>query len=280
VSARRQRVRNRFSARRARRRCFAQKGPATASVRTPAPASSVRTPHPTIPETGERADPSRAHTASHVKQFTTITDHQDSGPPDRPDPRFGMPQNGPISPETARNGPKRPKPVRIRTRSQPRQGVSSLNQSAIAASAKPKRRADDGSGIDDARDPAPTPAPGPAARAVSGPTSHASIRGFWSRPVFIWFLSGVHPDDRVLFGCIARGSDGTSSWRSPPCIHRIGTPNRSGTIFDRTARAGATHHTEPCIRAAARPLSRDAPILPGSFTRRVAYPISCHRSST
>jgi hypothetical protein len=170
-----------------------------------------------------------------------------------------MPQNGPISPETARNGPKRPKPVRIRTRSQPRQGVSSLNQSAIAASAKPKRRADDGSGIDDARDPAPTPAPGPAARAVSGPTSHASIRGFWSRPVFIWFLSGVHPDDRVLFGCIARGSDGTSSWRSPPCIHRIGTPNRSGTIFDRTARAGATHHTEPCIRAAARPLSRDAP---------------------
>jgi hypothetical protein len=110
VSARRQRVRNRFSARRARRRCFAQKGPATASVRTPAPAASVRAPEPPIPETGERADPARAHTVSHVKQFTIIADHQALAIPIAPIRGLGCPETDRFRPkrrESDQNGKKR-----------------------------------------------------------------------------------------------------------------------------------------------------------------------------
>jgi hypothetical protein len=110
VSARRQRVRNRFSARRARRRCFAQKGPATASVRTPAPATSVRAPDPTTPETGERDDPARAHTVSHVKQFTLIADHQDLAISIAPIRGLGPPETDRFRPkrrETVRNGQNR-----------------------------------------------------------------------------------------------------------------------------------------------------------------------------
>jgi hypothetical protein len=127
-----------------------------------------------------------------------------------------MPRNGPISTETAPNEPKRSKTVRFRTRSQSRQGVLALNQSDIAASAKPRKRADDGSEIC----PAPTPAPGPVTRRVPNPTRHASYRGFWPHPIVIWFLFGICLDDRVLFGHGPREREDASPRGSRhACIH-------------------------------------------------------------